>query len=453
MDPNADVDPNGREPGPRAAAAARGDHRGGGGNLRRGGNGVDGGARRQRRGRPRILGGPVNPPERIEDVLAAQADDGRVERRRIFPFSYIAEYERTHGITDQWSFENVATYIMGPEEDWGECIRQHAKIALVPGERYVVSRKVQITSACYIIGNGATVVIQIEGRGPAFQVQTRDHIPCIEFMERVCFSGIIFENGPGNKVPCFVSENNILLHGCVFSGSHLLCLDLRGGGEVRGCYFIRAVCGIRSKGLYTARVKHCVFEKCVFGVVVKSKLNLSHSSFYECNCSLCMSNSGSVSHCYFGKSDQSSLLIDLALCTCEGGGAHAVPLGDIHFGSNREEPWPKFSNNVLNRMRLYLGRRRELFFPKFCMLGLSVISAPPGVVQGRICLSATYESSAAVVQMVKQDFSSAEERLCTCGERHFTPTVINVLISDEIKPNRQINSLDTAEFMSSDEDD
>ncbi|AKC34839.1 E1B 50.5kDa protein [Skunk adenovirus 1] len=450
QNPNVDADP----------AAARG-------NANRAGH-----ARRRRRGAHVALGRggrfrlnrPAGPPQRrgpfppgdgvnmYHFLPVLRREDVYTVGEEQVSFQEILDHERENGITDKWYFENVKSYQMSPEEDFETCINTHAKISLRAGEIYTVTKTVRIQSACYVIGNAAIIKIKMPEGGPAFDVCARTPIPAIGFMERVCFSDVVFESLKGSTAVCCVSENSILFHGCAFIGPHMLCLDLRGGGEIRGCQFINAVCAIRTKGIFSLMIKHSIFEKCAFGAVTNGKANVLHCTFVDCACSLRLGGAGHISYCYFAVNDGDSPPMHLKLCTCEGQGAHVSPLGNLHFASNKEAPWPKFTHNTLNRVRLYMGKRRGVFYPKYCMMALSMVVAPRGVAQ-RICLYSCYDSTSLVVQRVQFEREREDnERLCTCGDKHITPVMHTAYVSD-MRINREVNSYETVEFSSTDEEE
>lgn len=365
------------------------------------------------------------------------------------PFSEIEEHERQHGPTDRWYFEVVKTVRVNPGEDLEAAIRTHAKISLKPGGVYDLTTPIRILGACYVLGNCAIIRVKIQ-EGVLFTVTHSVTIPAIGFMERVCFSNVVFESSPECKDVCFLSYRNILFHGCIFSGAHMLALDMRAGAEIRGCQFLGNVCAVRSNGLYSIRVKDCTFEKCVFGIVADTKACISHCYFGDCTCSIKLGYHGRVSHCQVVVISRERAPMNIQLCTCDGSGGHVSALGNVHVSSHATASWPRFTHNVFNRVRIYLGRRRGIFHPRQCLFGLSVIAAPRGVAQ-RVYLYGVYDTTCGIMQLTRHDQESGE-RLCTCGSRHSTPCMRASYVTDN-RVDRHVNSHDTAEFSSSDEDD
>ncbi|BBE29301.1 large T-antigen [Bat mastadenovirus] len=400
----------------------------------------------QRRGSPGIVTSSLDPLHALHGIEFDHSVDSN--SMGTVAFETVEANEQVNGPTDNVNFENIIPYRVKPGDDLALAIKTHAKITLDTSAEYVISETIKITGACYIIGNAAVIKSSIVGM-PLFEVLNADSIPCIGFMERVCFSNLIFQCTGGDMAVCCCSHRNVMFHGCVFSGPHMLCLDLRAGGEVRGCQFFGAVCAIRSRGLYSVRVKNNTFEKCVFGVVTGSRSSFSHCLFRDCTCSLRLGGQGSITHCQFIVTAVEEAPMNLQLCTCEGNGAHVAALGNLHIASHRDSPWPKFVNNVFLRMRVYLGRRAGVFSPKYCMFGMSVIAAPRGVAQ-RVYMFSVYDSSCAIMQLSPMDELTAE-RLCTCGGRHCTPRMRATYVTDT-RIDREVNSLDTAEFSSSDDE-
>ncbi|WIV79588.1 E1B 55K [Canine mastadenovirus A] len=382
-------------------------------------------------------------------MQALQRDHTLEMPRGQVDFSWIEAEERRVGPTDEWYFEAVKTYKAKPGDDLQTIIKNYAKISLECGAVYEINSKIRVTGACYIIGNCAVLRPNLPAGEAMFEVLNVDFIPSIGFMERIVFSNVIFDCRTTATVVCCISERNTLFHNCVFSGPHMLCLDLRAGAEVRGCHFVGAVCALRSKGLYSIRVKNSIFEKCAFGVVTGSKASISHCMFKDCTCSIMLGGQGTIAHSQFIVTTSAEAPMNLQLCTCEGNGSHVVPLGNIHFASHREASWPTFYANTLVRVRLYMGRRRGVFHPKQSTLSMCVIAAPRGVVQ-RIYLFGVYDATCAIMQLGEAG-NAASERLCTCGFRHSTPSLRATYVTDT-RIDRELNSQDTAEFFSSDED-
>nr|QRV11648.1 E1B 55K [Bat mastadenovirus] len=364
-------------------------------------------------------------------------------------FRDVVHEERENGPADNVFFESIKAVYVNPGDDLGEAIKNHAKIVLKRGAVYEITSTVLITGACYIIGQCAIVRSRMGREGPMFQVLNSNIIPAIGYMERICFSDMVFDCQDASTAVCCVSERNILFHGCIFSGPHMLCLDMKAGAEVRGCQFMGVVCAVRTKGLYSVRLKNSTFEKCIFGLVASTKATVSHCFFRDCTCAIRLGGAGSITHCQFIVTDSVSSPMNLELCTCQGGGSHATALGNIHVVSHKEASWPKFCNNVLLRAKLYLGRRRGVFHPKYCLMGLSVIAAPRGVAQ-RVYLFGAYDSNCAIMQLTPTEGAS-NIRMCTCGESHPTPCMRASYVTDT-RINRELNSQDTAEFSSSDEE-
>nr|QRV11605.1 E1B 55K [Bat mastadenovirus] len=444
MDQNAVLAANGDPNAGNRGDPAR--HRGRGMYRRRAGLRGGGGAGRREQSRPPYggLDAALDPLHALGPVRVDY-----VPRVPQLEFKDVENEEREHGPTDNVFFESIRAVHVNPGDDLEQAIRNHAKIVLKPGGVYEINATVLVTGACYIIGNCAIVRAHLPRGGPMFHVLNSAVIPAIGYMERICFSNIVFDCQGVSTAVCCLSERNILFHGCIFSGPHMLCLEMRAGAEVRGCQFMGVVCAIRTKGLYSVRVKNSTFEKCVFGLVAGTKATVSHCLFRDCTCSVRLGGVGSISHCQFLITNSQEPPMNLQLCTCQGNGSHAAALGHIHIVNHREAPWPKFANNVLLRVRMYLGRRKGIFHPKYCLMGLSVIAAPRGIAQ-RIYLFGAYDSNCAIMQLSPMH-GETNVRMCTCGESHVTPCMRATYVTDT-RINRELNSQDTAEFSSSEED-
>lgn len=377
--------------------------------------------------------------------------DGQETRREVRPFLYIQADERANGVTDDWYFENVDTHDLLPTDDWEVAISRHAKIMLDSRHVYHIHATIKIRGACYIVGNGAKVVVHLT-EGAAFQVVGGVQIPCIGHMERVCFTGVLFERSHAeNRAIVISAETPVVVHGCTFLGAHSLCVGLRSGGVIRGCHFMANVCAVHTHAPFRVGIKNCVFEKCFFGALIQCRAVVRGCMFVDCVNSMTLGGIGqiSVTQCSFVVTNRAAPPFGVRLCTCVQG-SHVVPLGNIHVCPSRVG-YPRFERNTLSRIRMYLGRRRGLFHPKYCMFALSVVCSFRDVTN-RLTMHGVFENTMAIMQTVRLDGSNMEDRLCTCGVRHPTPLMVNVNVSAEVKLDRELVSVDTAEFSSTDDD-
>lgn len=125
------------------------------------------------------------------------------------------------------SFNNIAMYDVKEGDDLGEAIRTHCKVSLNPDVTYTIRSTIQLNIPCYIVGNGASVVIECD---LGFNIDSRQFAPLVVGMEDCVFLNISFERSTNRsgRVKAIRSYRPLVIQGCVFVGLLSTCIHSRG---------------------------------------------------------------------------------------------------------------------------------------------------------------------------------------------------------------------------------
>ncbi|AQQ73622.1 E1B 55K [Harbour porpoise adenovirus 1] len=352
----------------------------------------------------------------------------------------------------KFHFEQIIGYVLQPDDDFESMIKIHAKIVLDPSVEYVVRRTINITSCCYIIGNGAKV--RIACHEPfGFLIHRFGHEEkIITGMITPTFDGICFERDrcfPGGVI---VSGGHFLVNGCNFIGSLKTCIEAQAGGIVRGSHFFACFKAIVNTSSFSLKVKSSYFERCLIGIISKGHVEVLKNTAQATYCFLFARSSCTC--CYNSIINPYSLYefehIDMIACT---NGHNILPLCSIHFVRNREAPWPQFDNNTLVRSGLYLGRRRGAFQAINCTFHYSHVNLDGDCVNS-VNLSKSFDQTLSVHKFIRVDEDidpAAITHLCICGQHHPAPVVTEIDVTDFVCPRRESACCD-AVFMSDNDD-
>lgn len=352
------------------------------------------------------------------------------------------------------NFSHILAYEVGPDEDLGEAIKTNCKVFLNPEVTYTLNSTVALNIPCYVIGNGASIVVNCH---LGFDIRGTQFTPVVPDMHDVVFLNCSFERGEHERgrVRAIRSNRAMVIQGCVFVGFLATCVTVRGGGSIRSCQFLATyVCILNAPG-FTAVVKQCIFERCVVCVIAKGKTYVRRCMVLQCHTFVVFANTGGVTDCTAIGPPTTSPLRTIKLCTCMCG--HASRLYNIHVVSNRRLPWPIFDRNTFTRMNIYLGNRRGIFHPScssfsFCVLNVETAAA------SRLTLQHCYEGFCFVRRLAQpaanapgQAFDMTQ-MLCLCQETHFIPRQRVVDITRRVVPNRRLVSCNTGDYSSEEED-
>lgn len=353
------------------------------------------------------------------------------------------------------TFSQVLAYEVGPDEDLGEAIRRNCKVFLNPDVVYTINSTISLSIPCYVIGNGASIVVNCH---LGFEIRGNQFAPLVPDMHDVVFLNCSFERGPHDRgrVRAIRSTRSMVVQGCVFVGFLATCITVRGGGSIRSCQFLATyVCILNTPG-FTLVVKQCIFERCVVCVLAKGKTYLRRCMSLDCQTFALFASLGGMSECTAIGPRLESPLRNIKLCTCACG--HVSRLYNIHVVSNRRLSWPGFDRNTFTRMNIYLGNRRGIFHPSCTSFSFCIINVESAAAS-RLTFQHCYEGLCYVRRLAQPAASEPGQEvdmtqmLCLCQEAHFVPRQRVVDITSRVVPNRRNVSCNTGDYSSEEDDD
>lgn len=411
------------------------------------GGGVREGMREWIRNRARLR---LPGPETIEDAVVTR-DRGLISWSDLT--SRFSRENFDSFFLSDISFRNIALYDVKEDDDLGEAIRTHCKVALNPSVTYVIRHTIFLNIPCYVIGNGASVVVECD---LAFDIDSRTFSPLVVGMEDCVFLNISFERSTlrNGRVRAIRSYRSLVIQNCMFLGFLSTCIHARGGASIRGCQFLCCHMCIRSENL-TCTVKQCIFERCVIGMLGLSKLIVRRCTSVECYTFVIFAAMGKMISCTAFGPPSMSPLRNVRICTCLCG--HVRRLHNIHVVSNRRLSWPVFNRNTFSRMNVFLGNRRGVFHPISTAFSFCIINVEPAAAS-RLTLNHCYEGFC-LVRRLTQIASSEDEPACSmtqmychCEDVHLVCSQRVVDITRSTVPNRRILSCNTGDYSSEEED-
>lgn len=358
---------------------------------------------------------------------------------------------------DKYSFEMLKTYVLKPEDDFGEALKIYGKVALDPELEYTISSSFSIKSKCYVIGNGARVKISCPSRYP-ISVLGFSYFPRFYGMWSVTFTNVIFERDRATPGGLFDVKREIQLYGCQFHGFLGNVLNTEGTCVVRGCYFVACFKCVNNTAVGLSNtvpttVENCVFEKCMIAVMSKGRAKLKGNSTSGTYCFLHAEAEVEMINNSITNPYQLANTAGIEMVTCSVG--EVMPLASVHIARNKKASWPKFEGNVFLRARLYLGRRKGMFEPRCCSFAFSQIYID-SVAFNKVSLHAVSGSTFCVVKVLPRlevdPTVQVRYRACICSNQHEEPQMNYVDMTAHALPNAYVNSVETGQF-SSDEDD
>lgn len=412
--------------------------------------GIDGGLAAEgvrewgrRRRRYRIPG-----PEAVEESVVAG-------NHRVVPWRDIISRVDRNNIESLFiqdlNFLHVQAYRVPPGEDLGSAIRRHAKVWLEPEAEYFIAETVRFDGPAYVIGNGASIVIECS---LGFKISNHDYAPRVPEMEDVVFLNCRFEAGGFNagRIKAIRADRLVIFQGCVFSGFFKACISARAGARLRACFFL--CCHICLLSYYiTSSVKQCTFERCVVCLIGQSRLHVRRCMAIECHTFVVFASTGSVSGCMVTGPVANSPMRSIRLSTCICG--HPRRLHCIHVVSNRSLPWPSMNSNTFSNLTVYLGNRRGVFHPSATAFQFSVVNVESAA-RHRVTLTHCYDGFcfvrciAPVVAEGHEDYP-IDTLPCHCGQSHVVCRLRVVDISRFALANRSLVSVNNGDFSSEEE--
>lgn len=316
------------------------------------------------------------------------------------------------------SFHNVFTYEVDPGEDLCSAIRRHAKVRLNPRHVYTLGETGHLDCACYVIGNGATIVVNC---AIGFTITSHEFAPRVNQMEDVVFLGCNFQAGSyrGGKVKAIKTDRFVIVQSCLFTGFMGCCISTKSGCRIKACQFLCCNIGVVSYHL-TSSIKQCIFQRVAICAVGQGRLFVKRCTAIDCHTFVIFGSVGSVSECSVMGAIHPSSMRRLRLCTCMCG--HVRRLHTVHVVSNRTLPWPSMNMNTFSNCTVYLGHRRGVFHPSCTSMHFSVVNVESAS-SHRVTFSHCYDGFCRVRQIspVLSDGTPnypVEGMLCHCRHIH-----------------------------------
>lgn len=361
----------------------------------------------------------------------------------------VAEYRQSGDcFLETYCYEQIKTYHMKPGEDLEMCIKLHAKVSLCPSGIYDVSHQLCISSCAYVIGNGAVIRVACD-TAPAVKIDPLQPGPSISGMWGVTFVNCKFERPPHIKGVLIRCATSALFHGCLFHGIMGTCLDFSVTSSVKGCQFLACYRAINSSKTQEIKIRHCCFDKCIFGITIRGDFRICSNMANETFCFLHAEGGGLLRNNTVSAPCRWTHCNNFSMVTCASG--RVTPLGSVHIVPGRRKPWPVFEDNMFVGARLYLGNRSGLLDMRRCSFFSQSSICVDERVANKLVLSNAFENNVTVCKIIRRD-NTPLLKLCLCGSSHYVDPLILTNISSEIIGSRYSFTVDTAEFSSDDED-
>ncbi|UDF05956.1 E1B 55K [reindeer adenovirus 1] len=384
------------------------------------------------------------PPPR-DSLEEAENNSSRFEH--ISYRDVVDDFRRSHDVFyERYCFEDIKSYEVGPEDDLEEAIARHAKIKLLAGREYELTRPLNIRSCAYVMGNGA--VIRVSGDfTPAVKVGALAVGPCVTGMTGVTFVNCKFEREHSSRGVLIRASTHVLFHGCSFMGIMGTCIEAGAGGYVRGCEFIGCYRGICSMSNRDIKVRQCHFDKCLLGITCKGDFRISGNVSSETFCFAHLEGEGIIKNNTVKTPTRWTAEAGFSMITCADG--RVTPLASLHIVGNRCRRWPTIQGNVFVMSKLYLGNRIGTLALPQCAFYKSSICLEERACN-KLVLACAFENGVLVYKVLRRE-SHSSVKMCVCGSSHYAKPLTLGLMSSEIRASRYLYTVDSSEF-TSDED-
>lgn len=356
---------------------------------------------------------------------------------------------RNHEIFfEQYSFDQVITYPLKPEDDWTQMIKRHAKVSLDPKKVYILNQKLDLEGPVYIIGNGAKVLVSGE-LDNIIQVHPKNPGPSVTNMWGVVFTDVHFERDGTYSGTLARCHSFTVFHGCTFSGFTGTALVLKAGGEVKGCCFLANYRCVLNESRASVLIKCCTFDKNILGAVGRGPLNVIYCMFRETYCCALFQVHGRFK---FNTVMDPTALADrtnLSVGTCAEG--NMTMLCAVHIVGNFSSRFVDMSHNQFLRADVYVGMRSGVWCCPQSSFHHSRIYVTAESLS-RVSLTGTYTASLRVMKMYRPEMDLCRGRLCECGATHAYYPMMLVEVTDSLRQNPCLNSVDSLDYSSDEED-
>ncbi|AEK98444.1 E1B 55K [Titi monkey adenovirus ECC-2011] len=348
-------------------------------------------------------------------------------------------------LRDRYTFEQIRTHWVDPHEDLGLAIATHCKVALHPDRTYRVRDKIFIQNCCYVIGNGATIMVETSER-VAFQLGMQQMSPSITGMFGCTFVNCRFSCDPNVfRGICIAANTSFLVHGCHFFGFPGDCIVANVGGRVRGTTFTSCFKGIYNPGRHALSVSKCIFDKCMIAISTLGFSKIRHNVATECLCFLLCRGLGRIQ----GNTVHGPYLSSHRMVTC--GDGTIQTLRTIHIVAHPRRTWPVFEHNVLMRTSMYLGNRRGIFMPRQSQAFHTNLVLDQHA-STQVSISGLYDMSLQIYRTLRVDETRSRLMHCECGESHLVNGHVLGICTDDMRVDPLQYSAARTEYSSSEDE-
>lgn len=357
-------------------------------------------------------------------------------------YSDVVEEFNSRGRVD-YTFCNIACCVVYPGENFHEIlegsIRQHCKVALVPGATYHLHEPVRVTTPMYLIGNNATIVVSADMASAVFVESRQESAPVVLMMKNVMLGVNIVVKANVICKTAFKTVIPMLIAGCRFKNKNGWCVRADMGLDIEGCEFFGswgAVIFINSCS--TGSLRCVLIKDCGFGVAAHSKVDLKNCTFVDNGCSLMLKGQGKMRYCTFMGGGQS-------VCMCH---PHRQQLCRVHICASRRG-YPKIKECKFLTSELFLGERPGTTPFEQCFFMNSVLILEDSAL-GRTQLAFNIENSLTVRRLCRSR-GPTQIMHCVCGTRHHCEPMVSQDITRTVIPDRTVFSVVTCHFSSDEE--
>lgn len=347
-------------------------------------------------------------------------------------------------LSNQYSFDEIASHPLLPEDDWEQMLGLHAKVTLDPTKTYVVNRKILVKHDCYVIGNGARITVEGD-MAYAFEVCRSATYYGISGLSGVTFVHCNFETGPTFKGVVFNCLRHVTLHACSFNGFGDTVVKAFSTSEIRGCHFNNCFKCVLSESVLKCIVKDCYFTRCVMAVVSRGDVRINNCTALITYCFALL---------YAGGSVRNNAIVDPLILTTETSRSfvtcatgHHELLHSVHIVPNRKIYWPTLVNNKLVRGAMYLGYRRGALMLQQCSFFNAVVYVDEQAC-GKISFQGAYTQHVQIFKALRMSHFENTKHMCECGSRAEAQALSFVDITEATLPDGVSNTCLCVDFSS-----
>lgn len=351
--------------------------------------------------------------------------------------------------TEKYSFCQIKTYFVRPDEDLGLALNTHVKVALLPNCVYELNNPIVIVTNCYLIGNGSTIKINCKEKY-VITIANCLRCPAITGMPFATFTNVQFCGNSDIRGNVFHALSHTMFHGCSFIDFDGTCIRSTIGIVVRGCLFVACKRCLRADGNYSVTIKQCSFKSCLVCIATKCDFEIFNNLVDDCYSFLLTSGSGKfINNNITGPLVESlDRFKDVELVTCFGGKTNV--LCSVHFVENKSKNWPRMDNNNFYRVKLFCGYRRGILHPHHSSFHFSHICLDFNSAN-KVSLHGCYDQSVKISKVLNYDENKRILSKCECGVTHVVGFPVYLDVTDAHKVDPYLHSCQALEYSSDEE--